>query len=79
MLAVMLPTVIETRIQGETATKTEAEMEALFAFDFQHSDWSGSQHIDRDVNVPPCGLGIGTRLVRGVHQGFGDFALHPAG
>ena len=33
MLAVMLPTVIETRIQGETATKTEAEMEALFAFD----------------------------------------------
>ena len=41
-----------------------------------HGDWSGSHHVDRDVDVPPCGLGIGTRLVRGVHQGLGDFALH---
>jgi hypothetical protein len=35
-----------------------------------------SRHANRDVDVSPCGLGIGTRQVRGIHQGLGDFALH---
>ena len=42
-----------------------------------HDHWFGSHHVDRDVDVPPCGLGIGTGLVRGVHQGLSDFALTP--
>jgi hypothetical protein len=36
-----------------------------------------SRHADSDVDVPPCGLGIGTRQVRGIYPGLGDFAPYP--
>src|SRR5207247_10529933 len=37
---------------------------------------SGSYDLDRNVDVAPCSVGICTcRLVRGVHNGLGDFAL----
>jgi len=35
-----------------------------------------SHDVDRDVDVSPCGLGIGTRLMRGIHNGSSDVALH---
>ena len=31
--------------------------------------------VDRDVDVAPRGFGIGTGLVRRVHQGLGGFVL----
>src|SRR5579864_770144 len=37
---------------------------------------SGLQHVERNLDVAPCSVGIGTCLaVRGVHNGLGDFAL----
>src|SRR5579864_4097465 len=37
---------------------------------------TGSLHFDRNVDVAPCSVGICTcRLVRGIHNGLGDFAL----
>src|SRR6266851_3778889 len=30
----------------------------------------GSRHADSDVDVPPCGLGIGTRQVCGIYQAW---------
>src|SRR3981189_4006725 len=33
-----------------------------------------SRHADSDVDVPPCGLGIGTRQGRGIYPGLGAFA-----
>jgi len=40
-----------------------------FIFDERlHGDWSGSRHADHDVDVPPCGLGIRTPLVRRVYK-----------
>src|SRR5258706_14607409 len=37
---------------------------------------SGLHHVERNVDVAPCSVGICTcRLVRGVHNGLGDFAL----
>jgi hypothetical protein len=41
----------------------------------QVRDDSGSDQVDRDVDVVPRGFGIRTNLVRGVHQGAGDVAL----
>src|SRR6267143_1259619 len=39
---------------------------------------SGLHHVERNVNVAPCSVGICTCLaVRGVHNGLGDFALQP--
>src|SRR5713101_43163 len=37
---------------------------------------SGLHHVDRNVDVAPCSVGVGTCLaVRRVHNGLGDFAL----
>src|SRR5712692_987848 len=37
---------------------------------------SGLHHVERNVDVAPCSIGICTFLaVRGVHNGLGDFAL----
>ena len=32
-------------------------------------------HVDRDVDVAACGVGIRAQLVRRVHQSLGNFAL----
>ena len=36
---------------------------------------TGSNHVDLNVYVSPCGLRIGARLVSTVHQDSGDIAL----
>jgi hypothetical protein len=37
--------------------------------------WSGLDQVNHDVDVAAYSFGIWTRLVRGVRQGLGDFAL----
>ena len=64
-----------TRVAGTHSTGTARDDHCPIIETFH--DWSGSHDVDRDVDVPACGLGIGTRLVCGVHQGLGDLALHP--
>src|SRR6266403_793300 len=36
----------------------------------------GSDHVDRDVDVAACGVGVRAHLVRGVHESLGSLAVN---